>query len=616
MTKRRRPIKISLAAITILLSFASMNININFSANGAYGKVDLFTQKVPFNGRGLNVPSDAFGPGEIVILYAMVQYNEQPLQNHLVTFHIQSPNGSSFSLTSTTNATGIASTSFRLPYSNETFGEWRTTAIARIGDQNFQDALTFKVDWIIKLISVRTIDNNLTTRNYFGKNGDVGLEIILRNIAMIEKNVTLAIVLLDDLKVPIDFIEINNFEAQPNGKVLYLYCKMTIPKWAFVGKGKVFVSALTAPPSQNGVAYCPSISTKFFITISQPIKVEFHDVAVVKVYPSASSILIGEQVHINVKVRNEGTTFESFDISVYLNDKIVGELKILNLAPYASKVLSFALNTSGMKPGNYLLSAAIPKILDEADTTDNIIVDGYIEIRPTKMRFQVTFEQTELSADAYGIVLTVNGSAITINDLPYSFWVEEGSIVTYSYEETVMSTISGKRFKLKSVTGPASPIIVTNNMVVVGNYKTQHLLTVNTNPEGLSPQPARNPTGEACSTNSWWYDKDTNVSLIALPIKGYTFEYWDVDKIAKYHNIYEIVVFMDHPHTATAHYTGKVEWLYLILLAIIILLIILLIVLAYHRIKEKRRKEEAFYRGWAAWYYGYNLRGKHKFNTC
>jgi hypothetical protein len=591
-----------------------MSISTGFSsADGACGKVDLFTQKTPFNGKGLNMPSDAFGPGEIVILYALVEYNEQPVQNHLVTFHIQSPNGSSFALTSITNATGIASTSFRLPYSNETFGEWKTTAIIRIGDQNFQDTLVFKVDWIIKLISVRTIDNNLTTRNYFGKNGDVGLEITLRNIAMIEKNVTLVITLLDDLKVPIDFIEIDNFEAQPNGKLLYLYCKMTIPSWAFVGKGKVFISALTAPSSQNGVAYCPPISTEFFIKISPPIKVEFHDVAVVKVCPSTSSVIIGEQVHINVKVRNEGTTFESFNVSLCLNDKIIGKLNILNLAPYESRVLSFTLNTSDIKPGNYLLSATIPQIVDEADTTDNSIVDGYIEIRPTKMRFLVTFEQTGLSADAYGMVLTVNGSTITIYNMPYSLWVEEGSLVTYSYEETIMSTISGKRFKLKNVTGPASPIMVTNNIVVVGNYKTQYLLIVNTNPEGLSPQPIRNPVGEVYSTNSWWYDKDTNVSLIALPIKEYTFEYWDVDGITKDHEISAITIFMDGPHVATAHYSVRkpeyVEWLYLILLAILILLIILLIILTYRRIKKRKTEEEAFYRGWTAWYYCYNLKG-------
>jgi len=50
---------------------------------------------------------------------------------------------------------------------------------------------------------------------------------------------------------------------------------------------------------------------------------------------------------------------------------------------------------------------------------------------------------------------------------------------------------------------------------------------VNTNSEGLSLQPNKEtPAGEAYSTNSWWYDEDANVSLIALPIKEYTLN-WD-----------------------------------------------------------------------------------------
>jgi len=98
-----------------------------------------------------------------------------------------------------------------------------------------------------------------------------------------------------------------------------------------------------------------------------------------------------------VEVRNEGTEPKNFDVKVYINDKVIGKLSILNLAPYTSKVLSFALNTSGMDPGNYLVSATIPQISNEADTTDNTVINGYIEIKPAKMRFRVTFKQIGLS---------------------------------------------------------------------------------------------------------------------------------------------------------------------------------------------------------------------------
>jgi hypothetical protein len=772
--KRRLLVVITLAAAVVLFSFTSACMKIGFS-DSASGKIDLFTQKEPFSGKGLNMPSDAFSPGEVVILHALVEWNEYPRQNLMVTFSVRSPDGSSFSLVSLTDASGIASVNFTIPqkcppYENETFGEWFSMATVVLGDYILQDTLTFKVGWVVELLAVKTIDGNLSLRKFFGITGDVGLEISLKSIAMIEKNSTLAIVIQDELDVPVSFLEIENFEVPPNEKTVFLYCKLNIPKWAHVGKAKVFVSALTAPPSKNGVAYCPSISTEFFITIFEPLKMEFHDVAIIKVVPSTPLTKIGERVFVNIKVRNEGTTFESFNVSLCLNDYVIATFNVLSLAPYSSVNLRLDINTSNMKTGNYLISAFIPPVLNEADYTDNNFVDGYIEIRPAVTRFLVIFEQMGLSADADGIVLKLNGSAKTIHDLPLSLWVEEGSTLTYSYEETVSSTVSGKRFKLINVTGPTSPIIVKSNITIIGkykiqyyltvsspygspipssewfdagtrinasiispwpgpegirymclgwtgtgsvppsgtsltvtftiyqpssiiwnwktqyfltvvspygvvggggwydanetayayldvsvvdhgngtrrvfafwsgdasgtnyaksgpilmdgpktavaNWKTQYLLTVFTDPADLRPQPSRNPLGDAGPAGGWWYDAYVNVFLSAPPVKGYDFSHWDVDGVAVEAGVYQLTVYMDGPHRATAHYRGRVagwfipEWFYWILLLILALIIALLCILIYRRRKKAKAGESAFRRGWTAWYYGYDLRGK------
>ena len=92
-------------------------------------------------------------------------------------------------------------------------------------------------------------------------------------------------------------------------------------------------------------------------------------------------------------------------------------------------------------------------------------------------QYLVTFSQTGLSSDASGPVVTVNGMPKTFENLPYSFWIAENSIVTYSYETTVSSTVSGKRFRLDSVTGPPSPITVTADTTVTGNYVVQYSMT-------------------------------------------------------------------------------------------------------------------------------------------
>jgi hypothetical protein len=92
--------------------------------------------------------------------------------------------------------------------------------------------------------------------------------------------------------------------------------------------------------------------------------------------------------------------------------------------------------------------------------------------------YMVTFAQTGLDAAATGTVVTVNGSAKTYSQLPYSLWIDNGSSVTYSYSSTISSSTSGKQFSLTSVTGPSSPITVNANTNVTGNYKIQFYLTV------------------------------------------------------------------------------------------------------------------------------------------
>jgi len=86
---------------------------------------------------------------------------------------------------------------------------------------------------------------------------------------------------------------IENIEIQPNEKNVFLYTKLNIPKWAAPGpNATVYVSALKLP---EGVAYCPPASANFIITIYDPIQIEFHDAAIVKITPSATSVKLESQ---------------------------------------------------------------------------------------------------------------------------------------------------------------------------------------------------------------------------------------------------------------------------------------------------------------------------------
>jgi len=108
----------------------------------------------------------------------------------------------------------------------------------------------------------------------------------------------------------------------------------------------------------------------------------------------------------------------------------------------------------------------------------------------------------------------------------------------------VSSTVSGKRFRLDSVTGPVSPITVSAPTMVTGNYKTQYYLTIGTDPTAIATIPG-----------GGWYDGAASVMLTAPPVQNYQFNYWDVDGASQGSEVNPITVSMNAAHTATAYYT-------------------------------------------------------------
>ena len=135
------------------------------------GEIDIFTQKSPYNGRGLNVPSDAFGPDEEVIVYASVFRKGRPVKEVLVTFKVNRPlNGvpdTIIQVSAKTNNSGIASINFRIPNQENVFGVWKVFGNVELEGMIIQDSLEFKAGWIVELLAVRTLDENLSSNTLF-----------------------------------------------------------------------------------------------------------------------------------------------------------------------------------------------------------------------------------------------------------------------------------------------------------------------------------------------------------------------------------------------------------------------------------------------------------------
>jgi len=114
-------------------------------------EIDLYSQR---GGVGANQTGGVFQPQDEVVFYALVTYNEWPMQNILVSFEVDGPTNPytniTFVLTATTNENGIAEIQFRIPLPIEhkaeiVFGVWKACATANVAEQTVMDTMPFVV---------------------------------------------------------------------------------------------------------------------------------------------------------------------------------------------------------------------------------------------------------------------------------------------------------------------------------------------------------------------------------------------------------------------------------------------------------------------------------------
>lgn len=115
---------------------------------------------------------------------------------------------------------------------------------------------------------------------------------------------------------------------------------------------------------------------------SKSVTVHIHDVAVIRVTPSASVVYVGQVVNITVVVRNEGTANETFEVVLYCNETFIGTQTVMDLAPDVEKTLKFSWNTTDvLSDDSYTIKAEISAVPGEMATANNVYVNGVVKVR-------------------------------------------------------------------------------------------------------------------------------------------------------------------------------------------------------------------------------------------
>lgn len=266
-----------LLAVVCLLNSADTPFRVKAESLG--WQVDVYTQKQPNSGAGLGQPSDAFGPDDLVLLYANVTYNGASVQHVLVSFSVNGPpnpvDNITLSLVASSNDTGTAQTSFRIISPSENvetvaFGTWNVTASI----ENASDYLTFRVGWIVEITALDLNDGIDPPQG-----SPLGVQLSLVNIAMVSQYVTLSILIYDSLNNLVGSVHIENMTVYAGGT--NFSAVVTIPMSAVPGIGNVNVSVYTL----NGTPFSPGKSAPFEISLFGDLdrngRVNMADIAIV-----------------------------------------------------------------------------------------------------------------------------------------------------------------------------------------------------------------------------------------------------------------------------------------------------------------------------------------------
>ncbi|MBS7620638.1 hypothetical protein KEJ32_00700, partial [Candidatus Bathyarchaeota archaeon] len=276
-----------------------------------------------------------------------------------------------------TNESGIAYISFRIPtpvVDGEPIiiGEWFAIATVDIAGVVVNDTLTFRVDYGAKITNVMTLNQDLLPKTRFLRLETIFFDITVENTGLTSKTTTISIDVHDSSKTPIIHAELQTI-LNPGQNRFQLPSQ--IPSNSKVGEAKVYVTAYTAPPSENGVPYGPTATTEFFI-ISRDIAVDYIEI-------SSYQVKSGDIVEITAYVRNNGNETESFYVSAFYNQTLITKNYVSNLQPSAKTSIKFYWDTTGIQEGVYVITCIADPVEGEIETQNNILKDGAVIVMPS-----------------------------------------------------------------------------------------------------------------------------------------------------------------------------------------------------------------------------------------
>jgi len=168
-----------------------------------------------------------------------------------------------------------------------------------------------------------------------------------------------------------------------------------------------------------------------------------HNVGIIKVEPSHTTVEIGEKLNFTVTVRNLGTETESFNVGIYCNETLVGSLTVTGLSPNHIVPMIFVWDTINQAPGSYTIKAQAEQVANETNFDDNVyIYDGKIEVVQSSSSDSLTLIPTLALAFSFGFFETFSPCLIIMLSFISSYTIGEEPSFKGSFLKVMIFGIS------------------------------------------------------------------------------------------------------------------------------------------------------------------------------
>ncbi|MGC9345568.1 MAG: CARDB domain-containing protein, partial [Candidatus Bathyarchaeales archaeon] len=150
-----------------------------------------------------------------------------------------------------------------------------------------------------------------------------------------------------------------------------------------------------------------------------------HNVAAIGQTPTPTVVKQGEPVTIEVVLENKGTQAETFNVTCYFNNSVIGTQLVSDLAAGHQATLIFVWDTTGVSIGNYLIKAWADSsaAIVESDEEDNWCTSpAMVTVQPPPVHDVAAISQVpDKTSVVQGIMVNVNVTVANLGDFIETF---------------------------------------------------------------------------------------------------------------------------------------------------------------------------------------------------